>query len=95
VGSIPSPGTRKWDDNKLCGVVKTSRDLRHERESREAAERLLADQHERELATRRALIRARQIAAGCIVLTLGAVAAAILAYVSTQRAPARNICSAT
>jgi hypothetical protein len=70
----------------LCGVVKTSRDLRRERESREATERLLADQRDRELAARRALVRARQIAAGCIVLALAAVAAAILAYVSTQRA---------
>jgi hypothetical protein len=70
----------------LCGVVRTSRDLRQERESREATERLLADQRDRELAARRALVRARKIAAGCIVLALGAVAAAILAYVSTQRA---------
>jgi hypothetical protein len=70
----------------LCGVVKNSRDMRQERESREATERLLADQREREMATRRALVRARQIAAGCIVLALGAVAAAILAYVSTHRA---------
>jgi hypothetical protein len=70
----------------LCGVVKSSRDLRQERESREATEKLLRDQRDRELATRRALVRARQIAAGCIVLALGAVAAAILAYVSTQRA---------
>jgi tetratricopeptide (TPR) repeat protein len=70
----------------LCGVVKSSRDLRQERESREATERLLADQRDRELATRRALVSARQIAAGCIVLALGAVAAAILAYISNQRA---------
>ena len=34
----------------LCGVVKSSRDLRREREAREATERLLAEQHERELA---------------------------------------------
>jgi hypothetical protein len=70
----------------LCGVVKSSRDLRHERESREATERLLAEQRDRELATRRALVRARQIATGCIVLAVGAVAAAIIAYISTQRA---------
>jgi hypothetical protein len=70
----------------LCGVVKSSRDVRQERESREATERLLADQHEREIATRRALVRARQVAAGCIVLAIGAAAAAVLAYVSTQRA---------
>ncbi len=70
----------------LCGVVKSSRDLRHEREAREATERLLAEQHERELAARRALVRARQIATGCIVLAVGAVVAAVFAYFSTQRA---------
>jgi tetratricopeptide (TPR) repeat protein len=70
----------------LCGVVKSSRDLRRERESREATERLLAEQHSRELAARRALVRARQIAVGCIVLAVAAVIAAVLAYFSTQRA---------
>jgi hypothetical protein len=70
----------------LCGVVKSSRDLRQERESRAATERLLAEQRERELATRRALVRARQIAAFCIVLSIGAIGAALLAYFSTQRA---------
>ncbi|MGH8134352.1 MAG: hypothetical protein ACRETP_14195 [Steroidobacteraceae bacterium] len=38
----------------LCGVVKASRDRRHEREAREATERLLAEQRERELSARRA-----------------------------------------
>jgi tetratricopeptide (TPR) repeat protein len=70
----------------LCGVVKASRDLRHEREAREATERMLAEQRDRAAATRRALIRARQVAAVCVVLALGAVVAAILAYLSTQRA---------
>src|SRR3984885_14071781 len=42
----------------LCSVVKASRDKRHEREAREATERLLAAQHERELAARRAMVRA-------------------------------------
>jgi hypothetical protein len=70
----------------LCGVVKSSRDLRQEREAREATERLLTEQHERELAARRALVRARQVAMGCIVLAAGAVVAATLAYLSTQRA---------
>ncbi len=70
----------------LCSVVRTSRDMRRERESREATERLLAEQHERELATRRALVRARQIATGCIVLAAAAVVAALFAYLSTQRA---------
>jgi hypothetical protein len=70
----------------LCSVVKASRDKRHEREAREATERLLAAQHERELAARRAMVRARQIAAGCTVLAGVAVVAAVLAYLSGQRA---------
>ena len=43
----------------LCSVVRSSRDLRHEREARDATERLLAEQRERELAARRSLVRAR------------------------------------
>ena len=70
----------------LCGVVKSSRDERHEREKGEATERLLAEQRERELAARRALVRARQVASVCAVLAIAAVFAAILAYLSTQRA---------
>jgi hypothetical protein len=70
----------------LCGVVKSSRDLRREREAREATERLLAEQHERELSARRALVRARQIAIACTMLAVGALTAAVLAYFSTQRA---------
>ena len=70
----------------LCGVVKASRDLRREREAREATERVLAEQRARELAARRALVRARQIAIGCTVLAVGALVAAGLAVMSTQRA---------
>jgi hypothetical protein len=70
----------------LCGVVKASRDVRHEREAREATERMLAEQRDRAAAARRAMIRARQIAAGCAVLAIGAVVAAGFAYWSTQRA---------
>jgi len=70
----------------LCGVVRTSRDLRKEREAREATERLLAAQRERELAARRGLVRARQVAAVCILLAVGAAGAAIFGYVSTRRA---------
>ncbi|MEP7276864.1 MAG: hypothetical protein ABI812_10945, partial [Betaproteobacteria bacterium] len=44
----------------LCGVVKASRDVRLEREVRDEAERKLAAQRERERATRKALVRARQ-----------------------------------
>jgi len=70
----------------LCGVVKASRDKRHERETREATERLLAEQRERELAARRAAVRAKQIAGACTVLAAVAVVAAVLAYFSSQRA---------
>jgi hypothetical protein len=70
----------------LCGVVKASRDQRHEREKGEATERLLAEQRERELSARRALVRARQVASVCALLAIGALLAAVLAYLSTQRA---------
>ena len=70
----------------LCGVVKSSRDLRREREAREATERLLAEQHARELSARHALVRARQIAIGCTMLAAAAIVAAVLAYFSSRRA---------
>ncbi len=70
----------------LCSVVKQSRDLRQEREARDASERLLAEQRDRARATRRALVRARQIALACAVLAIGAVAAAVYGYLSTERA---------
>ena len=70
----------------LCGVVKYSRDQRQEREARAATERMLAAQRERELAARQSLVRARQVAAVCGVLAIGAVFAAVLAYVNSQRA---------
>jgi tetratricopeptide (TPR) repeat protein len=70
----------------LCGVVKSSRDLRREREAREATERLLTEQRAREQSARSALVRARQIAAGCTVLAAAAILAAVLAYFSSQHA---------
>ena len=70
----------------LCAVVKGSRDQRQEREAREATERLLAEQRERESAARRAMVRARQVALGCTVLALVAIAAAGFAYVNGKRA---------
>jgi hypothetical protein len=60
----------------LCGVVAAARQARHEREGREAAEAALAGQREREAATRRALVRARQIAGACVLLAIGAAGAA-------------------
>ncbi len=70
----------------LCGVVKRSRDVRQEREAREAAERRLAEQHAREQASRQALRRAVRIAAVCGVLAMVAVGAALYAWASTKRA---------
>jgi len=70
----------------LCGVVKASRDLRREREAREATERMLEEQRANELAARKALVRARQIAAVCVSFALLAAIAAIFAVVSSRRA---------
>ena len=70
----------------LTGIVKASRDQRHEREALEATERTLAEQRAREQAARRALRRARSVATGCILLSIVAVAAAGYAYFSAQRA---------
>ena len=70
----------------LCSVVAASRDLRHEREARDQAERQLAAQRERERATRQALVRARQVAAICGVLAIGALAGAMFGYLGMKRA---------
>lgn len=70
----------------LCGVVKASRDLRREREAREAAERVLEEQRARERAARHALRRARFVALGCILLAVLALSAAGYAYVNAERA---------
>jgi len=70
----------------LCPVVLASREVRLEREARDEAERKLAAQRERERATRKALVRARQIAAGCAVLAIIAIGGTIFGYISTKRA---------
>ena len=70
----------------LCGVVRASRDLRLEREARDEAERKLAAQRERERATRKALVRARKIAAVCAVLAIVALGSAVFGYFSMKRA---------
>ena len=54
----------------LAGVVLASRNLRQEREVREASQRQLAEQRQREATTHRALVRARTIAGVCAVLAL-------------------------
>ena len=70
----------------LCGVVKASREQRLEREAKEAAEKNLAAQKERARATKKALIRARQIAIGCAALSVVAIGSAIHGFFSAQRA---------
>jgi tetratricopeptide (TPR) repeat protein len=70
----------------LCAVVKESRDARHEREAREEMERQFAEQRAREEATRKALVRARKIAAGCAALAVIAVAGAAFGYFNMKRA---------
>ena len=70
----------------LCSVVRASRDLRHEREARDEVERKLASQRASQLATRKALVRARQVAVVCGVLAIGAIASALFGYESMKRA---------
>ena len=70
----------------LCGVVKASRALRLEREALEEAERQLEAQRTREASTHKALVRARQVAAFCAVLAIGAIASAIFGYQNMKRA---------
>ncbi|MBL8524232.1 MAG: ATP-binding protein [Betaproteobacteria bacterium] len=70
----------------LTGVVAASRKARLEREAKEEAERQLESQRERARTTRKALIRARQIAVGCGVLSVIAVAGGLYGYFSAQRA---------
>ena len=70
----------------LCSVVASSRDMRHEREARDEAERQLVQQHEREAATRRALVRARTVATVCAVLMVVAAAGAVFGWVNYRRA---------
>ena len=70
----------------LCGVVLASRNLRQEREARDAAQRQLAEQQAREAATHRALLRARMVAGVCAVLMVIAVASAVFGMVSMRRA---------
>ncbi len=70
----------------LCAVVRSSRDLRREREALETSERALAAQQERARTQHRQLRRARQVALGCALLSLLAVGAGAYAWHSSQRA---------
>jgi tetratricopeptide (TPR) repeat protein len=70
----------------LCAVVKASRDARREREAREEAERQLAAQRAREEATKRSLVRTRQVAIGAAVLAILAVVGAVFGWYNMTRA---------
>jgi hypothetical protein len=72
-------------------VVASSRDRRHEREARDEAERQLAAQRDREAATKRALVRARTIAAVCAVLAVLAAASAVFGWVNLRRARVADV----
>ncbi len=70
----------------LCGVVLASRNVRHEREERDAAQRQLAEQKAREQAAHRAMLRARTVAAVCAVLMVIAIAGALFGWLNYRRA---------
>ncbi|HST28750.1 MAG TPA: hypothetical protein VLK26_10325 [Rudaea sp.] len=70
----------------LCSVVIASRNLRKEREARDAAKRQLAAQREREASIHRALVRARMVASVCAVLMLLAIASAVFGWINYRRA---------
>ena len=74
----------------LCGVVRSSRDLRHEREARDEAERRLAAQKEREAQTHRTLVRTRMVAGVCAVLMVVALAGAAFGWINYRRARSRG-----
>lgn len=70
----------------LCSVVRSARDTRKERELHEEATRQLALQSERERMTRKALLRARQVAAVCAILGVGALGSAAFGFFNMKRA---------
>lgn len=74
----------------LCSVVGASRGVRRAREALEESKRQLAAQQEREAATRRALVRARMIAAVASVLMLLAAGSAVFGWINLRRAEAAD-----
>jgi hypothetical protein len=70
----------------LCSVIGASRSVRREREALAESKRQLAAQRERELATRKALTRARRIAAVAVVIMLAAIGSAIFGWINLRRA---------
>ena len=72
----------------LCSVISASRNVRHGREALERSRQELAAQRAREEATRRALFRARWVAAIASVLMLGAAGSAVFGWLNYRRAQA-------
>lgn len=79
----------------LCGIVRASRDVRQEREARAAEERRrqetesqLATVRAQEQAARRSAVRARMVAAACVILAVGAAGTATWGIVNLRRAEA-------
>ena len=70
----------------LCGVVRASREVRREREAKEAAERELAATRAKEAAVQRSLWRARWVAGICLVMAVGAAGSALFGYFNLRRA---------
>ena len=74
----------------LCGVVRSSRNLRHEREARDEAERQLVAQQERAAETRRTLRKTRRFAIVAAGLMLVALVSAVFGWVNWNRAKAAD-----
>ena len=74
----------------LCGVVRSSRNLRHEREARDEAERQLAAQQERAAETRRTLRKTRRFAMIAAGLMLVALVSAVFGWINWNRAKAAD-----
>jgi hypothetical protein len=70
----------------LCSMVVASREQRREREALEKAEAQVAEQRAQARAAHKALVRARQIAAGSAALAILAIAGALFGYFSMKRA---------
>ncbi|MES2127016.1 MAG: hypothetical protein V4463_07065 [Pseudomonadota bacterium] len=70
----------------LCAVIGASRAQRQEREAHAATARNLAEQRERERATRRTLVRTRQVALVCALLGMGAIGASLYAVSASRDA---------
>jgi hypothetical protein len=74
----------------LCGVVRSSRNLRHEREARDEAERQLAEQQERAAETRRTLHKTRRFAMIAAGLMIVALVSAVFGWINWNRAKAAD-----